>query len=102
MLRCGVRLIARRLQDPLAELVKVEPKALGVGQYQHDVTNTNLAETLKGVIESCVNYVGVDLNTASAFLLENVAGIGPSLARSIVDYRQQNGPFRRREELFAG
>ena len=79
--------------------MKIEPKALGVGQYQHDVNQSNLAQTLKGVIESCVNFVGVDLNTASAFLLENVAGIGPSLARSIVEYRQAHGPFRRREEL---
>lgn len=95
----GAVSIARRLQDPLAELVKIEPKAIGVGQYQHDVNQSNLTQTLKGVIESCVNYVGVDLNTASAFLLENVAGIGPSLARSIVAHRQQNGAFRRREEL---
>ncbi len=95
----GAVSIARRLQDPLAELVKIEPKALGVGQYQHDVNQNNLAQTLKGVVESCVNFVGVDLNTASASLLENVAGIGPALARAIVEYRQENGPFRRREEL---
>ena len=95
----GAISIARRLQDPLAELVKIEPKALGVGEYQHDVNQNRLGETLKGVVESCVNYVGVDLNTASAFLLQNVAGIGPALARSIVAYREENGPFRRREEL---
>ncbi|NLC53488.1 MAG: RNA-binding transcriptional accessory protein [Firmicutes bacterium] len=95
----GAISIARRLQDPLAELVKIEPKALGVGEYQHDVNQNRLGETLKGVVESCVNYVGVDLNTASAFLLQNVAGIGPALARSIVAYREANGPFRRREDL---
>ncbi|HHW11882.1 MAG TPA: RNA-binding transcriptional accessory protein [Firmicutes bacterium] len=95
----GAVSIARRLQDPLAELVKIEPKALGVGEYQHDVDQNRLGETLKGVVESCVNYVGVDLNTASAFLLQNVAGIGPTLARAIVAYREANGPFRRREEL---
>ena len=67
--------IARRLQDPLAELVKIEPKALGVGEYQHDVNQSRLGQALKGVVESCVNYVGVDLNTASASLLQNVAGI---------------------------
>ncbi len=95
----GAISIARRLQDPLAELVKIEPKAIGVGQYQHDVNQNNLDQTLTGVIESCVNYVGVDLNTASASLLQNVAGIGPSLARSIVTHRENNGPFKRREEL---
>lgn len=95
----GAVSIARRLQDPLAELVKIEPKALGVGEYQHDVNQNRLEEALKGVVESCVNFVGVDLNTASASLLQNVAGIGPSLARSIVEYREANGPFRRREEL---
>ncbi|HHT49125.1 MAG TPA: RNA-binding transcriptional accessory protein [Firmicutes bacterium] len=95
----GAVSIARRLQDPLAELVKIEPKALGVGEYQHDVNQSRLGQALKGVVESCVNYVGVDLNTASASLLQNVAGIGPALARSIVDYRETNGPFRRREDL---
>ncbi len=95
----GAVSIARRLQDPLAELVKIEPKAIGVGQYQHDVNQSNLGKTLKGVVESCVNYVGVDLNTASAALLENVAGIGPAVARSVVEYRESNGPFKRREEL---
>ena len=70
-----------------------------MGEFQHDVNQNRLGETLKGVVESCVNYVGVDLNTASAFLLQNVAGIGPALARSIVAYREENGPFRRREEL---
>jgi uncharacterized protein len=80
-------------------LIKIDPKALGVGEYQHDVNQNYLSETLKGVVESCVNYVGVDLNTASAPLLQNVAGIGPTLARSIVEYRETTGPFRRREEL---
>jgi uncharacterized protein len=95
----GAISIARRIQDPLAELIKIDPKALGVGEYQHDVNQNYLSETLKGVVESCVNYVGVDLNTASAPLLQNVAGIGPTLARSIVEYRETTGPFRRREEL---
>ncbi len=91
--------IARRLQDPLAELVKIEPKALGVGMYQHDVDQKRLGTQLSGVVESCVNYVGVDLNTASAELLSYVAGLGPKTARAIVAQRDSSGPFRSRAEL---
>ncbi len=91
--------IARRLQDPLAELVKIDPKSIGVGQYQHDMPPARLSETLDGVVESCVNAVGVDLNTASAPLLTRVAGVGASLARNIVAYREQNGMFRGRRAL---
>ncbi len=91
--------IAHRLQDPLAELVKIDPKAIGVGQYQHDMPQKRLDETLRAVIEDCVNTVGVDLNTASASLLENVAGIGPALAKNIIAYRQENGYFKNRTEL---
>ncbi len=91
--------IARRLQDPLAELVKIDPKAIGVGQYQHDMPKKELDETLKGVVEDCVNSVGVDANTASFSLLSYVAGIGPSLAKSIVSYREENGKFNERKEL---
>jgi uncharacterized protein len=91
--------IARRLQDPLAELVKIDPKAIGVGQYQHDVDQTLLARKLDEVVESCVNAVGVELNTASAPLLAHVAGIGPSLAKKIVAHRQKRGAFRSRQEL---
>lgn len=95
----GTISIARRLQDPLAELVKIEPKSIGVGQYQHDVNQKELGSTLQWVVESCVNFVGVDLNTASPALLQNVAGIGPSLAKSIVEYREENGAYKNREEL---
>jgi uncharacterized protein len=95
----GAVSIARRLQDPLAELVKIEPKAIGVGQYQHDVGQARLARTLDAVVEDCVNAVGVDVNTASAPLLARVAGLNTTLARNIVDYRDANGPFRRREQL---
>lgn len=95
----GAISIARRLQDPLAELVKVDPKSIGVGQYQHDVSQTNLKKTLEQVVESCVNGVGVDLNTASAPLLAYVAGIGPGLAKNIVEFRKQNGLFSDRTEL---
>ena len=95
----GAISIGRRLQDPLAELVKVEPKALGVGQYQHDVYQPLLEGKLHEVVESCVNHVGVDLNTASAPLLSYVAGIGPSLAKKIVSYRESTGPFRSRSQL---
>jgi uncharacterized protein len=95
----GAVSIARRLQDPLAELVKIDPKAIGVGQYQHDVDQALLARKLDEVIESCVNAVGVELNTASAPLLAHVAGIGPSLAKKIVGHRQKNGAFRSRKEL---
>src|SRR5690606_12697692 len=87
----GALSIARRLQDPLAELVKIDPKAIGVGQYQHDVHQPLLAKKLDEVVESCVNGVGVELNTASAPLLSRVSGIGPSLARKIVKFREDNG-----------
>ena len=95
----GAISIARRLQDPLAELVKVDPKSIGVGQYQHDVSQTHLKKSLEQVVESCVNRVGVDLNTASVSLLSYVAGIGPGLAKNIVDYRKTNGLFHDRSEL---
>ncbi|QQS53529.1 MAG: RNA-binding transcriptional accessory protein [Candidatus Competibacteraceae bacterium] len=95
----GAVSIARRLQDPLAELVKIEPKAIGVGQYQHDVGQTRLARSLDAVVEDCVNAVGVDVNTASAPLLARVAGLNAALARNIVEHRDANGPFRRREQL---
>jgi uncharacterized protein len=95
----GAVSIARRLQDPLAELVKIEPKAIGVGQYQHDVGQTRLARMLDAVVEDCVNAVGVDVNTASAPLLARVAGLNATLARNIVEFRDTNGPFRRREQL---
>ena len=91
--------IARRLQDPLAELVKIDPKSIGVGQYQHDMNQKRLGEALEGVVESCVNRVGVDLNTASAPLLEYVSGISRVLARNIVTYREENGAFVRRSQL---
>jgi len=91
--------IARRLQDPLAELVKIDPKAIGVGQYQHDMNQKRLSEALSGVVESCVNSVGVDLNTASPSLLSYVAGINSVIAQNIVEYRESNGPFRSRAEL---
>lgn len=91
--------MARRLQDPLAELVKIEPKAIGVGQYQHDMNQKKLSETLGNVVEDCVNNVGVDLNTASAPLLEYVSGINKTLAKNIVEYREANGQFASRKEL---
>ncbi|MBF0313461.1 MAG: helix-hairpin-helix domain-containing protein [Oligoflexia bacterium] len=91
--------IARRFQDPLAELVKIDPKSIGVGQYQHDVNESKLKRSLTDVVESCVNYVGVDLNTASAPLLSYISGIGPKLAESVVSYRQEKGRFKSREEL---
>ncbi len=91
--------IARRLQDPLAELVKIEPKAIGVGQYQHDVSQTRLRRRLDETVESCVNRVGVELNTASRALLGYVAGIGPTVAQRIVAQRDEDGPFRSRAEL---
>jgi uncharacterized protein len=97
----GAISIARRLQDPLAELVKVEPKAIGVGQYQHDVHQPLLARKLGEVIESCVNAVGVELNTASAPLLSYVSGIGPALAKKIVAHREQHGAFSAREDVLA-
>lgn len=95
----GAVSIARRLQDPLAELVKIEPKAIGVGQYQHDVNQTQLARKLDAVVEDCVNAVGVDLNTASAPLLARVAGMTKTLAQNIVEYRDENGRFESRREL---
>ncbi|HEM47570.1 MAG TPA: RNA-binding transcriptional accessory protein, partial [Alphaproteobacteria bacterium] len=95
----GAVSIARRLQDPLAELVKIEPKAIGVGQYQHDVSQVRLARTLDAVVEDCVNAVGVDVNTASAPLLARVAGLSTSLAENIVAYRERNGAFRDRTQL---
>ena len=91
--------IARRLQDPLAELVKIDPKAIGVGQYQHDMPQNELSQALDGVVEDCVNSVGVDLNTASAQLLNRVAGVTNAIANNIVLYRQENGPFKSRNEL---
>ncbi len=93
--------IARRLQDPLAELVKIEPRSIGVGQYQHDLQAKKLDESLRGVVEDCVNQVGVDLNTASAALLAYVSGISPSVAAQIVAFREANGPFRSRHRLLA-
>lgn len=95
----GAVSIARRLQDPLAELVKIEPKAIGVGQYQHDVDQHRLAKSLDAVVEDAVNAVGVDLNTASAPLLARVSGVGPGLAEAIVAHRDQNGPFGTRKDL---
>jgi uncharacterized protein len=95
----GAISIARRFQDPLAELVKVEPKSIGVGQYQHDVNQTALKKGLDDVVESCVNRVGVDLNTASYRLLSYVAGIGESLAKNIVQFRYEHGAFKQREQL---
>jgi uncharacterized protein len=91
--------IARRLQDPLAELVKIDPQSIGVGQYQHDMNQKKLGETLTGVVEDCVNRVGVDLNTASASLLEYISGISKAVAKNIVDYREKNGRFTNRRQL---
>ena len=91
--------IARRLQDPLAELVKIDPKAIGVGQYQHDMNQTKLGETLTAVVEDCVNSVGVDVNTASAALLEYISGINKTTAKNMVEYREQNGRFKSRREF---
>ncbi len=91
--------IARRLQDPLAELVKIDPKSIGVGQYQHDMNQKKLSEALSGVVEDCVNKVGVDLNTASAPLLSYVSGITPVIAKNIVAYREENGRFQSRRQL---
>lgn len=95
----GAVSIGRRLQDPLAELVKIDPKSIGVGQYQHDVDQGLLKDKLDEVVMSCVNAVGVELNTASKQLLSYVSGIGPSLAQSIIDYRKQHGPFQSRQDL---
>ena len=95
----GAASIARRLQDPLAELVKIDPKSIGVGQYQHDMNQKKLGEALSGVVEDCVNRVGVDLNTASASLLEYISGISKAIAKNIVDYRERNGRFISRAQL---
>ncbi|GAB4271562.1 MAG: Tex family protein [Methylomicrobium sp.] len=95
----GAVSIARRLQDPLAELVKIEPKSIGVGQYQHDVNQTQLARTLDAVVEDCVNAVGVDVNTASVALLKQVSGLSASVSENIVAFRNQNGPFKKRSDL---
>lgn len=95
----GAISIGRRLQDPLAELVKIDPKAIGVGQYQHDVTKKKLDESLAGIVEDCVNNVGVDLNIATPSLLSYISGINASIAKNIVDYREENGKFKSRKEL---
>ncbi len=95
----GAVSIARRLQDPLAELVKIDPKSIGVGQYQHDLSESKLSRSLGAVVEDCVNGVGVDLNTASPPLLARVSGIGSGLAQSIVSYRDAHGSFRSRKAL---
>ena len=95
----GAISIGRRLQDPLAELVKIDPKSIGVGQYQHDVDQSALRKKLGEVVDSCVNAVGVDVNTASPQLLEHVSGVGPALARRIVEHRDRHGPFAAREAL---
>ena len=95
----GAISIGRRLMDPLAELVKIEPRSMGVGQYQHDVDQNKLKESLDRVVESSVNLVGVNLNTASKHLLTYVSGLGPRLAKNIIDYRKENNPFQSREEL---
>ena len=98
----GTISIGRRLQDPLSELVKIDPQNIGVGLYQHDVNPKHLKESLEAVIESCVNHVGVDLNTASVPLLRHVSGLNQLVARELVDFRKENGPFKNREQLHAG
>lgn len=95
----GAVSIGRRLMDPLAELVKIDPKSIGVGQYQHDVNQKLLGEELNNVVESCVNAVGVELNTASEQLLSYVSGVGPQIANNIVKYRNKNGGFKSRRQL---
>ena len=95
----GAVSIARRLQDPLAELVKIEPKSIGVGQYQHDVSQSALSKSLSAVVEDCVNGVGVDINTASVPLLTSVSGLNKTLAQNIVKFREENGRFNNRKEL---
>ncbi len=95
----GAISIGRRLLDPLSELVKIDAKSIGVGQYQHDVNQARLKEQLDKVVESCVNHVGVDVNTASRHLLGYISGLSSTLAKNIVDYRQKNGPYRSREEI---
>jgi uncharacterized protein len=93
----GAVSIGRRLMDPLAELVKIDPKSIGVGQYQHDVDQNKLQTSLDDTVISCVNAVGVELNTASKQILAYVSGLGPQLAQNIVEYRNQNGAFKRRD-----
>lgn len=95
----GAVSIGRRLMDPLAELVKIDPKSIGVGQYQHDVEQGALKKSLDQTVESCVNMVGVNVNTASKHLLTYISGLGPTLAQNIVDYRAEHGPFQSRREL---
>ena len=95
----GAVSIGRRLMDPLAELVKIDPKSIGVGQYQHDVDQSALKKSLDQTVESCVNMVGVNVNTASKHLLTYISGLGPTLAQNIVDYRAEHGPFQSRREL---
>ena len=95
----GAVSIGRRLMDPLAELVKIDPKSIGVGQYQHDVDQNKLQTSLDDTVMSCVNAVGVELNTASKQILAYVSGLGPQLAQNIVDYRDENGAFKHREQL---
>src|SRR5437763_17168513 len=97
-MRCTIS-IGRRLQDPLSELVKIDPQHVGGGLYQHDVNPRHLKESVESVIESCVNTVGVDLNTASVPLLRYVSGLNQVVARDLVEYRKTRGPFRRREQL---
>ncbi len=94
----GAISIARRLQDPLAELVKIDPKAIGVGQYQHDVSQSSLARSLDAVVEDCVNAVGVDINTASAPLLTRVSGLNTTIANNIVMFREENGVYQSRSD----
>jgi uncharacterized protein len=96
----GAVSIARRVQDPLAELVKIDPRSVGVGLYQHDLNQSKLSDALDQVVESVVNSVGVEINTASTELLSHVAGIGPTLAEKIVSFREENGPFANRQALF--
>ena len=95
----GAVSIGRRLMDPLAELVKIDPKSIGVGQYQHDVDQAKLKHSLDRTVESCVNLVGVNVNTASKHLLMYVSGLGPALAQNIVDYRREHGAFTSRAQL---
>src|SRR5690606_37248249 len=95
----GAISIARSLQDPLAELVKIDPRSIGVGQYQHNVSQTQLARSLDAVVEDCVNAVGVDVNMASVALLSRVSGLNQTIAKNIVDYRDQHGVFKTREAL---
>ena len=95
----GAMSLGRRLQDPLAELVKIDPKSIGVGQYQHDINQKQLSQALTDVVENCVNRVGVDLNTASYSLLSYIAGINSAIAKNIVSYREENGAFTNRKQL---